>query len=293
MFNAAVVGRFAPSPSGLLHFGSLVAALASYLQVRQQGGRWLLRIEDLDPPRERAGARDAIIQTLDEFGLRHDGLIWLQSSRAVHYADALEVLRCAGHVFACRCSRAQLHDDAGHHDVCVTSNHHQRRAAAWRLKTPPTHWEFVDQIQGRFSQSLAQDVGNFVVWRMDGLAAYQLAVVVDDAAQGITDVVRGADLLDSTPRQLYLQSLLGLPTPRYAHVPLVVAGDGKKLSKGDLAPALSMENRQRTLRLALNFLGQDVVDLHDDQSVETWLQRASGRFDLRKIPRVASLPMPS
>ncbi|MGA8033901.1 MAG: tRNA glutamyl-Q(34) synthetase GluQRS, partial [Casimicrobiaceae bacterium] len=245
-------GRFAPSPTGPLHFGSLVAAVASYADARAAQGEWLLRIEDVDIARARPGAADAILATLERFGFTWDGPVWRQALRGDAYAEALDRLDAQGLVYACRCSRRELAGarvsaigERVYPGTCrerpplrpatVTGN----ARVAWRLRVPSTPVEFVDRHYGRQSQDLAAEVGDFVLRRSDGLYAYQLAVVVDDAAQGITDVVRGADLLASTARQVFLQRSLGYPTPRYLHVPVAADGRGDKLSKQTRAPALS------------------------------------------------------
>ncbi|MGH8155976.1 MAG: tRNA glutamyl-Q(34) synthetase GluQRS, partial [Rhodanobacteraceae bacterium] len=225
-------GRFAPSPTGELHLGSLVAALASWLRARQRGGAWLVRIEDIDPPRELAGSASSILATLDHFGLHADEPVVYQSERADAYAAALERLRDAGDAFACWCSRADLEAvDLVHRDGCCITAPRDDRAPAWRLRTPDIEIAFDDILQGPQRQNVHASIGDFVLKRADGLWSYQLACVVDDAHQGITEVVRGCDLLDSTPRQILLQRLLGLPTPAYLHLPLAVDTVGRKLSK--------------------------------------------------------------
>ena len=223
-------GRFAPSPTGPLHFGSLLAAFGSWLLARRAGGEWLVRIEDPDPPREIPGAAMEQLRTLAAFGLQADGPVLRQSGRGDVYQAALDRLLASGAAFACHCSRSDLADDGGIHRQCVAGV--VRTTPAFRLRVPPaTMVSFDDGIQGRVGQDVSEEVGDFVLKRADGYWAYQLAVVVDDAAQGITDVVRGADLLDSTPRQILLQRALGLATPRYAHLPLVVDAQGHKVSK--------------------------------------------------------------
>ena len=214
-------GRFAPSPTGRLHFGSLVAALGSWLLARHHHGQWLVRVEDLDPPREVAGAARAQLATLAAFGMTSDLPVVWQSGRHDRYASALERLLAAGTAFECRCSRSELASAGGIHRRCVARD--PARSPAIRLRvTDGSTVAFIDGLQGRIAQAVDRDVGDVVLRRADGFWAYQLAVVVDDAEQGITDVVRGADLLDSTPRQILLQRALGLPTPRYLHLPLIV-----------------------------------------------------------------------
>lgn len=250
-------GRFAPSPTGPLHFGSLAAALASWLDARAAGGRWLVRIEDLDPPREVPGAADDILRTLERWGLYWDGEVVYQSRRAHAYAEALRLL---GHeVYGCACSRREIADsslgiaaDGAQIYPGTCRNGTQGRAArALRVKVAG-QVEFDDRVQGLVRQDLEREAGDFIVRRADGAFAYQLAVVVDDAEQGVTDVVRGADLLDSTARQIHLQRLLGLPTPRYLHIPAALNAAGEKLSKQTgAAPA-----GERDLARILAFLGQ-------------------------------------
>ncbi len=251
-------GRFAPSPTGPLHLGSLIAAAASWLDARAAGGRWLVRIEDLDRPRCAPGAADAILCALDRLGLHWDGEVLYQSRRLEHYRAALDKL--APHTYWCGCTRREIADSSlglardGAHIYPGTCRAGTARKRALRVRTTPEAIAFADRVQGRREQVLERDIGDFVLYRADGLFAYQLAVVVDDAAQGVTDVVRGADLLDSTPRQIYLQRLLALPTPRYLHVPVALDAAGEKLSKQ--TAAAPVEADPRALRRALAFLGQ-------------------------------------
>jgi glutamyl-Q tRNA(Asp) synthetase len=274
-----------------LHFGSLLAALGSWLRARNRGGTWLLRIEDIDPPREVAGAALRIIDTLAAFGMQADGPITYQSTRSALYAAALDRLRDAGAAFECRCSRSAL-APAGIHRTCsgaaVTG-----RPPAWRVRVPDIEIGFVDLLQGPQRQNLATEVGDFVVLRADGWAAYQLAVVVDDAAQGITEVVRGADLLDSTARQIHLQGLLGLPTPDYLHLPLVVGPDGSKLSKQAASLAVDPRDPLPPLRAALGALGYDGRLFDGLRSPQAILALACGEFRLEALPAVPSLPLPA
>jgi glutamyl-Q tRNA(Asp) synthetase len=273
-------GRFAPSPTGALHFGSLVAALASWLRARSRGGVWIVRMEDVDTTRAVPGSADDILNTLAAFGMVSDEPVLLQSDRAEHYAAALSRLIEAGAAFACRCSRAELPED-GLHRACVGK---LERTPAWRVRAPDRSIVFRDEIQDRQQQNLARDVGDFVVKRADGLFAYQLAVVVDDAAQGITEVVRGADLLDSTARQIYVQGLLGLPQPTYAHVPLAVDASGAKLSKQHHAAPVDANDPLPALRLALGFLGFATEKLPRAGRVDAQLSVALAAFDWHAIP---------
>ena len=258
-----VTGRFAPSPTGPLHFGSLVAALASWLDARAAGGRWLVRMEDLDRPRTQPGAADEILRALERFGLGWDGEVVYQSRRTGLYESALRGL--APRCYWCGCTRREVADSslglaldgaAIYPGTCRRGLPHGRPARALRLRVDDTPVRFVDRVQGPREQVLSRDVGDFVLYRADGQFAYQLAVVVDDADQGVTDVVRGADLLDSTPRQIVLQRLLGYATPRYLHAPVAVNAAGEKLSKQTGAAPLDLARPEAELARALAFLGQ-------------------------------------
>ena len=253
------IGRFAPSPTGPLHFGSLVAAAASYLQARVNNGRWLLRIEDIDPPREQAGASDLIIEGLERYGFEWDDEILFQSTRTDAHNAALKALLDKGLAYRCNCSRRDLADaprgplGAIYPGTC--RNGCAPGDAAIRLRTEPSDVAFVDLLQGPFSQNLENDSGDFVIQRRDGLIAYHLAVVVDDEFQGITEIVRGIDLLDSTPRQIWIQRLLGYKTPGYAHFPVITHPDGDKLSKLTGAPGIPMDFVVETLLEVFELLG--------------------------------------
>ena len=282
-------GRFAPSPTGPLHFGSLVAAVAGWVDARAAGGQWLVRIEDLDTPRCVPGAEADILEALRAFGLRWDGEIVRQDDRRALYAQALERLRAAGATYRCACSRREIADSglrgpegAVYPGTCRDRAIAAHEACAWRLRVPPGGVEFEDRVQGRIRQDVARDIGDFVLRRRDGLHAYQLAVVVDDAEQGITDVVRGADLLASTPRQIVLQRALALPTPRYLHFPVATDAHGGKLSKQNLAPALDGERAASRLPAALAFLGQEVAEASSPRSL---LEEAVRRWSPERIPR--------
>ena len=274
------VGRYAPSPTGPLHFGSLVAAVGSYLDARSQGGRWLLRMEDLDKPREMPGAADGILRTLEAFRFQWDGAVLYQSRRVDAYEAALDRLASDGAMFPCACSRREIADSGLHGlegpiypGTCRHGLPPGRRTRAWRLRVPDEGLSFEDGLQGTVRQNLARDVGDFIVRRADGVYAYQLAVVVDDAHQGITHVARGADLLLSTPRQLLLQQLLGLSAPVYLHLPVAVNRAGEKLSKQTHAAALDEQRPGPTLWQALSFLRQAPPEALRDASIEeiwTW-----------------------
>lgn len=254
-------GRFAPSPTGLLHAGSLTTAVGSYLHARSQGGQWLLRIEDLDPPREMPGAADTILRTLEALGFAWDGEVVWQSRRLAAYQQALDALIAAGQAYPCACTRREIAlagrpgvDGVVYPGTCRAGLAPGKSGRAWRLCTPEGEVEFRDGHYGVQRQNVAREVGDYVLKRADGLFAYQLAVVVDDAWQGVSDVVRGADLLDSTARQMVLQAALGAPTPRYTHLPLLVNAAGEKLSKQTLAPAIRPDQAADELRLALTRL---------------------------------------
>jgi len=292
-------GRFAPSPTGPLHFGSLVAALGSYLDARSQGGEWLLRIEDVDTPRNVPGAAHQIIATLAAFGFEWDGCILWQSQRLDAYAAALEQLKAAGLAYGCACSRKEIADSASRSAIdgglaypgtCRHGLPAGRSARAWRLRVEGDEIAFDDRLQGHIAQQLERDVGDFVLLRADGLFAYQLAVAVDDQFQGISEIVRGAELLASTPRQIWLQQCMGWPTPRYAHLPVASNATGEKLSKQTLAPALEVGQAAASLVRALHFLGQAVPDeLMRAGLAEIWAW-AHAHWSFAAIPRQAAIP---
>jgi glutamyl-Q tRNA(Asp) synthetase len=282
------VGRFAPSPTGALHFGSLLAALASWLDARRAGGRWLVRMEDLDSPRVKPGAADAILRQLETFGLEWDGAVVHQSARLDLYRNAIESL--GAQCYPCACTRKELEDSALAIDgsriypgTCRAGLAPGKAARAVRVRTDGEPIRFTDRVQGDISQSLERDIGDFVVLRADGLFAYQLAVVVDDAAQGVTDVVRGADLLDSSTRQIYLQRLLGCATPRYLHVPVATNAKGEKLSKQTQAA----DARAADIPGALRFLGMDTPSGLAPGEFLGW---ALKHWDPARIPRARSIP---
>jgi glutamyl-Q tRNA(Asp) synthetase len=277
-------GRFAPSPTGPLHFGSLVAAFGSWLMARHAGGEWWVRIEDLDPPREVPGAAEAQLRTLAGFGLVSDAPVVRQSERHALYRRALDRLLAAGLAFECRCSRSDLAATAGIHRACRADA--TRAEAAVRLRVAGDRVvAFDDVVHGRVEQDVAAEAGDVVLLRADGYWAYQLAVVVDDGVQGITHVVRGADLLDSTPRQILLQRALGLPTPAYAHLPLIVDAEGRKLSKSMAALPVDGDDPLPALRLAWRVLGQPIAALDGTGGIAHLLRRAATEFDSARIPR--------
>lgn len=284
------IGRFAPTPSGLLHFGSLVAAVASYADARAQGGQWLLRMEDIDPPREMPGAKDAILATLSQYGFEWDGPVLYQSARHDHYQAVIDRWLSQGLAYACTCSRKTLEAYQGVYPGFCRNAGHSPEGAAIRLRVPELRYGFEDRLQGHFEQHLGQEVGDFIIRRRDGLYAYQLAVVLDDGAQRVTDVVRGADLLDSTPRQLYLQELLGLPAPTYLHVPLLVQPDGHKLGKRYRSAPLTTAMASQELLRALRTLGQRPPSELNGASPATLLAWAVAHWRADALPAVATLP---
>lgn len=289
-------GRFAPSPTGPLHFGSLIAAVGSYLDARRNAGMWLVRIEDLDRPREAKGAADAILRTLEDYGFEWDGAVMWQSRRGAAYAAALEYLERDGAVFPCACTRREVSDSTlgGRSEpiypgTCRSGIPAGRRARAVRARVDHAVIAFEDRLQGKIEQNLADEVGDFVVRRADGLIAYQIAVVVDDFEQGITDVVRGADLLASTPRQMLLQRRMGYPAPRYMHLPVAVNRSGEKLSKQTLAPPLTPAEGSLQLWRALHFLGQEPpMELRTGGLAALW-DWALSHWQAGKIPRNRSI----
>jgi len=289
-------GRFAPSPTGPLHFGSLVAAVGSFLEARSRNGEWLVRIEDLDPPREEPGASDDILRTLEACGMQWDGEIVYQSTRRDAYHAALHSLRDRGLIYPCACSRREIADSAiagidgpVYPGTCRNGLQPQRSARVWRVRTDRQLVEFIDIVQGCVAQRLEINVGDYVLYRADRVYAYQLAVVVDDAEQGITDVVRGADLLSSTPRQLYLQKLLGYPTPNYMHLPVALNSAGEKLSKQTLAPAVNKAEALLWLWQVLCFLGQKPPQELTRGTLHDLWNWAISHWQPRNIPKARAL----
>jgi len=288
-----VVGRFAPSPTGPLHFGSLVAAVGSYCLARHAGGKWLLRMEDLDPPRVVPGAADEILANLELLELHWDDAIVWQSQRTEAYVEALTTLRDKGLVFECACSRKEILLSAPHPGeegpiypgTCRSGLRPGAKPRALRIVVPEEQVCFRDGVFGPLQQALAEAVGDFVLRRADGLFAYQLAVVVDDAAAGVNQVVRGADLLSSTPRQIFLHACLGTPVPAYVHLPMVMGSDGKKVSKRHDVVRLEYEHGgARLLVQALQFLGQKVPGCLHGAAPAELLAWAVPHFDPAAIP---------
>lgn len=291
--NPNYTGRFAPSPTGPLHFGSLVTALASWCEARQRGGRWLVRIEDTDTQRNQTSAETQILTALHAYGLHADSPIERQQDHLHDYHQIIQVLAAANLVYACACSRMQLSGYATYPNTCRDQGLPFEDHTI-RLRVPNQSINFVDRIQGKIYENLQQTVGDFVLRRRDGTISYQLAVVVDDMRQNVTDIVRGADLLDNTARQIWLRQclkafkLLGLSPvePTYCHIPLAMNGQGQKLSKQNLAMPLDEKNALFTLQKAFSALGQDFIQVH---SVDAFLQRAAQVWDMTRIPKSTQL----
>jgi len=278
-----VVGRFAPSPTGDLHFGSLVSAVGSYLEARSSGGLWLLRIEDIDPPREVAGSADRMINDLHRLGLKPDGPVLYQRCRVGDYQDAVDTLLEKGLAYACACSRKDLSESGKYPGTCRNGIPPGKIARSIRFRVDAGVCTFCDKLQGIISDSPAATGGDFIIKRADGLFAYQLAVVVDDHFQGVTQVVRGADLLDSTSRQICLQKALGFPTPEYMHLPVVIAADGKKMSKRTRTDPVNLREPAAALGQALQFLGQSPPSGLSLRDLWKW---ALANWNSNQIPRV-------
>lgn len=295
---APCTGRFAPSPTGPLHEGSLLAALASCLDARAQGGRWLLRMEDVDAPRTQAGAADTILRQLEAFGFEWDGEVLWQSTRLDAYRAQLDSLRTLGWAYPCACSRREIADSAlrapdgslRYPGSCRNGLPAGRSPRAWRCLTDDQPIEWQDEIQGLRQERLSESSGDFILLRADGQFAYQLAVVVDDAWQGVTHVLRGSDLLDSTARQLHLQRLLDLPRPVYAHLPVLTNHAGEKLSKQTLAPAIDPSRAARQLVRALKQLGQRPPLELENETLENVWSWARMNWSLAAVPRQRALP---
>jgi len=280
------IGRFAPSPTGDLHFGSLVAAVASYLQAKSAGGQWLIRVEDIDPPREVPGSADRILDDLQRFGMQPDQPVLYQSNRSDAYELAITDLLDQGHAYWCGCSRAELPASGVYPGTCSNGLPKGKSPRSVRLRVNDVAVSFTDLVQGHVEENLRESVGDFVIRRADRLAAYQLAVVVDDAFQGVTEVVRGSDLLDSTARQIHLQNCLGLATPVYAHHPVAVGSDGTKLSKRFGSDPVASSPPAQVLEIALRFLGQPCPEGLSDKELWTW---ALSNWRLSRIPSLITL----
>lgn len=280
--TARVVGRFAPSPTGPLHFGSVIAAVGSYLNARAQGGHWLVRIDDIDPPREVDGAADEILRTLEALALHWDGAVVYQSRRHEAYGDALEKLWAKDQLFRCDCTRRLL-GPGPYPGTCLKRGLSSPEGTAIRLKTEPGSVTIDDQVQGLYEGDLSATSGDFVVQRRDGLYAYHLAVVVDDADSGITEVIRGVDLMPSTLQQVWLQQCLGLGTPGYGHLPVALDDDGNKLSKQTGAEPVQSSRAPEVMSNALKFLGLQLPDDVVDAPAQDQLQYALERWDLAAL----------
>lgn len=278
------IGRFAPTPSGGLHLGSLVTAIASYLDAKSFAGKWLVRIENIDSSREVEGASDNILRTLEAFGFEWDDAVLWQSQRSDAYEAVIDKLIHSGLAYACTCSRKQLANSVVYPNICRNKLNSQVNASI-RVRTPSLIYQFQDRVQGIFTQKLAEEVGDFVIKRRDGLIAYQLAVVLDDALQGITHVVRGADLLDSTPRQIYLQELLGFSMPSYMHIPVLIDSCGYKLSKSRCSPFITLNQTSSLLVYALRILGQKIEINFIDESPSCILSWAIANWRSELIPK--------
>jgi len=293
--DSTYIGRFAPSPTGPLHFGSLVAAVASYLQARAHNGLWLLRIEDIDPPREQAGATDLILKALHAYGFEWNGDVIYQSRSASAHEAALQTLLDCDLAYRCGCSRKDLAEVArgplGTIYPGTCRNGSDAAETAIRLLTNDEPIEYVDGLQGAQSQRLESESGDFIIKRRDGLIAYQLAVVVDDELEGITEIVRGIDIIDSTARQIWLQRLLGYRTPQYTHIPVITHPDGDKLSKLTGAQGIPFKGVRSVLVAALDALRQEPPDDLVDSSVPDIWQWATHHWKIERLQRVGAISM--
>ncbi|HCN96893.1 MAG TPA: tRNA glutamyl-Q(34) synthetase GluQRS [Leclercia sp.] len=280
------IGRFAPSPSGELHFGSLIAALGSYLQARARQGIWRVRIEDIDPPREVPGAAETILRQLEHYGLRWDGEVLWQSQRHDAYRERLAWLHTQGLSYYCTCTRARIQSVGGVYDGHCRTLHHGPENAAVRVVQQHPVTRFTDRLQGELHADPRLADEDFIIHRRDGLFAYNLAVVVDDHFQGVNEIVRGADLIEPTVRQISLYQLFGWPVPDYIHLPLVVNEKGMKLSKQNHAPALPTGDPRPVLINALQFLNQDVTHEWQDLRTEELLEKAVAQWSLNRVPKI-------
>ena len=291
--SQAYIGRFAPSPSGPLHFGSLVAALASYFDAHANQGRWLVRMEDIDPPREQPGAADLILKTLDAYGMHWHGSVLYQSARTETYQEILDDMLAKGQLYPCTCTRKKLAGTNGvYPGYCRNKTTLPDQPFSLRLKCPEKEFSFDDRIQGRQVFDLGK-LGDFILRRKDGLYAYQLAVCVDDEYQGVTHIVRGFDLIDSTPRQLYLQNLLGYRQPVYSHIPVITLDDGNKLSKQNHAPGIPLNEPRPALIQAFKALGMNPAEDLSASSVDDILQWGIAHWQPKKIPARGGIKLAS
>lgn len=285
------IGRFAPSPSGPLHFGSLIAALGSYLQARSHQGTWLVRMEDVDPPREMPGAADDILRTLDAYGLHWDGKVMYQSTRYAAYQHWIDTWLADGQAYYCQCSRKQIKEAGGFYPGTCRDKRLSAQDSAVRIRVDQPVTSFTDQLHGTMSipQALAEE--DFIIRRRDGLYAYNLAVVLDDIEQGVTEIVRGADLIEPTGRQIGLYRLLGQPEVRYLHLPLAVTDNGNKLSKQNHAPAIDKAAPKPALLAAMRFLGlQPPADLAAC-SLDEILRWGTQHWQVEQLPRTTAITL--
>ena len=283
------IGRFAPSPSGSLHFGSLIAALGSYLRAHSLSGQWLVRMEDIDPPREVIGASDDILRTLEAYGLHWHGSVLYQSKRSQAYQDCIEQLLINNQAYFCQCTRKMIHAMGGVYDGRCGSGLKSYSSGAIRVRNAAKVNHFHDINRGDIHVEQAFAAEDFIIKRSDGLFAYQLAVVLDDAFQGITEVVRGSDLLEASCRQLSLFDMLNVPAPAWLHLPLACAKPGFKLSKQNYAPAIDIKAPQQSLNAALTFLGQATADV---DHIDVMLTQAISQFSLADVPKQAEIILP-
>ena len=286
-------GRFAPSPTGPVHYGTLIAAVGSYLQAKKNHGEWFIRIDDIDTCRVVDGADDDILRTLEHFGFEWNGKSIYQTQQIESYQQALDQLKSQSLIFPCLCSRKQLARTGSniYPGTCRHRSLPEKKEHALRVSSQDINIKFDDIVMGKQLQNIKQQCGDFIIKRRDGLFAYQLAIVVDDAAQGITEVVRGADLLSSTHRQIYLQQLLNYATPRYCHLPLAVNETGNKVSKSEQATKVDIKNKERLLVNALNFLGQQTPkDLRNSQLTDIWLW-AIEHWNIKKVPKTENITL--
>jgi len=282
------VGRFAPSPTGELHFGSLLAAVGSFLQARSNNGKWLVRVEDIDPPREIPGSSRSIISDLVRLGMKPDEPVMFQSVRGKAYSAASRSLLKSGKAFYCTCSRSDLPKSGIYPGTCRNGAREDSERKSVRIRVDHDEIRFTDKVMGSVTQQLASEVGDFVINRSDGLPAYQLAVVVDDAFQDITEVVRGADLLDSTPRQIHLQQALQLPTPAYLHLPMATTRSGDKLGKRFKSDPINRAGPVTVIEKALQFLGHNPPPNLELEALWTW---SIENWNTELIPRRAAIPV--
>ncbi|MFT5140285.1 MAG: glutamyl-Q tRNA(Asp) synthetase [Rhodothermales bacterium] len=285
--SSKYIGRFAPSPSGDLHFGSLIAAVSSFLQARSKGGKWLIRIEDIDPPREVKGSVERILLELKKMGMESDDPVHYQSKQIQRYRACKDALLKNNQAFRCNCSRNSIPKGAVYPGTCRHKAHDSSIPTSVRVRADNSIIRFIDALQGPVEQDIGKECGDFVIWRADKLPAYQLAVVIDDARQGVSEVVRGADLLDSTCRQIFLQRLLGLPTPAYVHLPYA-SKNGKKLSKRFNSDPISQRKPADAISAALEFLGHPAPSGLELKALWGW---AIEHWNIERIPRQKEIPI--